>query len=70
MEIIVNTDNGGFAKGYNDALRLVNAPYYLLLNSDIEVTEGWLDPLFAMVQEEDVAGCQPKVLSYSNKTVF
>ncbi len=70
VEIIVNADNGGFAKGYNDALRLVNAPYYLLLNSDIEVTEGWLDPLYAMVQEEDVAGCQPKVLSYSNKTVF
>jgi len=70
VEIIQNTENGGFAKGYNDALKQVDAKFYLLLNSDIEVTSGWLDPLYTIIQSEDVAGCQPKVLSYANKSIF
>ena len=45
VEIIQNESNGGFAKGYNDALKQIDSKYYLLLNSDVEVTEGWLRPL-------------------------
>lgn len=70
IEIIVNSENGGFAKGYNDALIQVESPFYLLLNSDVEVSENWLDPLFAVMQDETVAGCQPKVLAYKNKARF
>ncbi len=70
IEIVINNENGGFAKGYNEALSQIESTYYLLLNSDIEVTKGWLNPLILSLQNENVAGCQPKVLSYSNKTVF
>jgi hypothetical protein len=45
MEIVVNASNGGFAKGYNDALKQIQADYYVLLNSDVEVSENWLLPL-------------------------
>lgn len=70
VEIVINDQNGGFAKGYNDALKRIDAKYYLLLNSDIEVTPNWIDPLYKTIQEENIAGCQPKVLSYSNRTQF
>lgn len=70
VEIIVNIENGGFAKGYNDALKHVKSKYYLLLNSDIEVTENWLSPLLERMTDDSVAGCQPKVLSYHNKHHF
>jgi GT2 family glycosyltransferase len=70
IEIIQNKSNGGFAMGYNEALRQVDAPYYLLLNSDIEVSENWLSPLYEKIQDPNVSGCQPKVLAYSNKNYF
>lgn len=71
VEVILNTSNGGFAKGYNDALKQVDSKYYLLLNSDIEVTEGWLNPLFEMIQSDEmIAGCQPKILSYREPGKF
>lgn len=70
IEIIINESNGGFAKGYNDALKLVDADLYLLLNSDIEVTENWLEPLLKVMEDPTVAGCQPKILSYQDKTLF
>ncbi len=70
VEIIINESNGGFAKGYNDALKKVDSKYYLLLNSDIEVTQGWLQPLVKMMEDETVAGCQPKVLSFHDKSKF
>jgi len=63
--------NNGFAGGYNIALDQIEARYYVLLNSDIEVTEGWLDPLVRFMDENpDVASCQPKILSYNNKELF
>ena len=68
--LIINKENGGFAKGYNDALKKVESKYFLLLNSDIEVTENWLVPLLDVMKDKTVAGCQPKVLSYSNKNTF
>ena len=70
IRLIYNNENGGFAKGYNDALANVEADYFLLLNSDIEVTEGWLNPLIKAMEDETVAGCQPKVLSYHKKSQF
>jgi GT2 family glycosyltransferase len=70
IEIIKNETNGGFAKGYNDALKHVHSKYYLLLNSDIEVTEGWLNPLLNTIEAENVAACQPKILAYNNKKQF
>lgn len=70
VEVIVNDENGGYAKGYNDALKRIKAKYYVLLNSDVEVGTGWLDPLLATMNDESVAACQPKIKSYRNKTSF
>lgn len=65
------TANHGFAGGYNLALEKINATYYLLLNSDIEVTEGWLKPLVHFMDSNpDVASCQPKIKSFSNRDSF
>ena len=47
IKIIQNKENGGYAKGYNDALKHVDANIYCLLNSDVEVTKGWLAPILA-----------------------
>lgn len=70
VELVINDGNGGFAKGYNDALKNIQSPYYLLLNSDVEVTEDWLVPLMEAMKDNAVAGCQPKVLSYQEKNRF
>jgi len=70
VKIILNESNGGFAKGYNDALKRVDAKYYILLNSDIEVTENWIRPLLAQMNDDNIAGCQPKIRSYHKKSHF
>ncbi len=71
VRIIINPTNGGFATGYNQALSLVKAKYYVLLNSDIEVTENWLAPCINLLESDDkIAAVQPKILSYKNKKVF
>ena len=63
--------NYGFADGYNKALEQVEAEYFLLLNSDVEVTEGWLEPLLSLMDENPGAvACQPKILAYNNKSRF
>ncbi len=63
--------NYGFADGYNKALEQVQAEYFLLLNSDVEVAEGWLEPLLSfMEQHPNAVACQPKILAYNNKTHF
>lgn len=63
--------NWGFADGYNKALSQVDAEYYLLLNSDIEVAEGWLRPLIDFLDNNpDVAACQPKLLSIFKRNCF
>ncbi|HEY9551776.1 MAG TPA: glycosyltransferase family 2 protein [Prevotella sp.] len=68
---IVLEKNWGFADGYNKALRQIEAEYYLLLNSDIEVTHHWLTPLIEFMDAHaDVAACQPKLLSQINKEWF
>ena len=70
IKLIINNINGGFAKGYNDALKKIHAKYYLLLNSDIEVTENWLAPLYNSIASEKTAACQPKILAYQDKRKF
>ena len=63
--------NYGFADGYNRALAQVEAEYYLLLNSDVEVTQGWLVPLLTFMEQNPAAvACQPKILSYNHKERF
>lgn len=71
VKIIKNPTNGGYAKGYNDALQQVKAEVYCLLNSDIEVTENWLPPILGIFKkEENTAIIQPKILDFKNKTKF
>jgi GT2 family glycosyltransferase len=63
--------NHGFAGGYNLALRQIDAKYYILLNSDIETTKGWIDPLVDyMDSDQATAACQPKILSWSRRDYF
>ena len=69
--IIELEKNWGFAEGYNKALRQINAEYYLLLNSDIRVTHHWLQPLVEFMDvHQDVAACQPKLLSMADTDSF
>lgn len=63
--------NWGFADGYNKALSRIEAEYYVLLNSDIEVTHHWLTPLLEFMDtHEEVAACQPKLLSVFDRDSF
>lgn len=63
--------NYGFAEGYNRALAQIDAPYYVLLNSDVEVTPNWLQPLIDhMEHHPEVAACQPKLLAQRDKRMF
>ncbi|MBE0649585.1 MAG: glycosyltransferase family 2 protein [Bacteroidales bacterium] len=63
--------NLGFAGGYNWALDQIDAEYYVLLNSDVEVTNGWLNPLIQfMDSDRKIAACQPKILAYDDKSNF
>lgn len=68
---IVLDKNWGFADGYNKALARVDAEYYVLLNSDVEVTPGWLTPLVSFMDAHpEVGACQPKLLSVADKSKF
>lgn len=63
--------NYGFTGGYNRALREIDADYYVLLNSDVEVSEGWLAPLVGFLEEHPEVGiCQPKILSMADRGRF
>ncbi len=71
VKIIKNTSNGGYAKGYNDALQYIKADIYALVNSDIEVTENWLEPVIQEFKnDKQTAVIQPKILDFKNKNKF
>ncbi len=71
VRLILLDKNYGFADGYNMALQQVEAEYVVLLNSDVEVTQSWLDAMTEYLDKNsDVAACQPKILSYRNKEYF
>jgi GT2 family glycosyltransferase len=71
VELIILDKNYGFTGGYNKALSQVNADYYVLLNSDVEVTPAWLNPIIELLESDDAnAVCQPKLLAYNNRHLF
>jgi len=71
IEVIINPTNEGYAGGYNHALKQVDAEYYILLNSDIEVSENWIEPVIAMMDaDKAIAACQPKIRSYFDPASF
>ena len=71
VHIIQNDVNGGYAKGYNDALKHIEADVFCLLNSDIEVTQNWLAPIIEEFQSNsNTAIIQPKILDFKKKSHF
>ena len=71
VERVLFEDNFGFAGGYNRAIEMIEAEYVVLLNSDVEVAPGWLEPLVAVLdRDERVAAGQPKILAYRDKKKF
>lgn len=71
VQIIKNKSNTGYAQGYNDALKQIDAEYYVLLNSDVEVTENWIENVISLMDSNlNIAACQPKILDFNNRTKF
>lgn len=71
IQTIVLDKNYGFAGGYNEALKKVSADYYVLLNSDVEVTPNWINPIIELMESnKNIAAAQPKLLAYDNKNYF
>lgn len=71
VKIIQNNENGGYAKGYNDALQGLTEDLFVLLNNDVEVTEGWLTPIISEFENDaTMVAAQPKILDYKDKTYF
>ena len=71
IQIIQNDGNYGYAKGYNLALKQIDAEYFVLLNSDIEVTKDWISPIISLMDsDKTISACQPKILDYNNKNKF
>ena len=71
VKILDLKQNYGFARGYNEALKQIDADYFVILNSDVEVTAGWLEePIRLMEMDSSIAAVQPKILSYHQKTHF
>lgn len=71
VEVLTSNENFGFAKGYNFFLQQVQSDYYVLLNSDVEVQPGWIEPVIALMQtDKAIAACQPKLLAFHNKHLF
>lgn len=71
VKIVENPVNEGYAAGYNRALQKVEADIFVLLNSDVEVMPGWIEPVVALMESNSsIAACQPKVLSFHKRTHF
>ncbi|MBS1949203.1 MAG: glycosyltransferase family 2 protein [Bacteroidetes bacterium] len=71
VKIIALKKNHGFARGYNEALAHVQSEYYVLLNSDVEVAPGWIEPVVElMASDKTIGAAQPKILSYFDKHIF
>lgn len=71
VQIVRNSANFGFAGGYNQGLKEVKGDYYILLNSDVEVTPGWIEPVIALMESDATIGaCQPKLLQFQNRNLF
>ncbi|WP_226064442.1 glycosyltransferase family 2 protein [Kaistella polysaccharea] len=71
VKIIINENNRGFAGGYNEGLKKIDHEFYCLLNSDVEVTENWLQPVLELFRKDDrIAAIQPKILDYNKRNYF
>lgn len=71
VQCIENKGNYGYAEGYNLALKQLSADYFILLNSDVEVTENWIAPVLERMQQDpQIAACQPKILDYNKRQLF
>ena len=71
VQLLVLDKNYWFAEGYNRALSQIQADYYVLLNSDVEVTPGWITPIISLMESDtNIAACQPKILSWHQKDYF
>ena len=71
IRIIQNDGNYGYAKGYNLSLQQIDAEYFVLLNSDIQVTKDWISPIISLMDsDKTISSCQPKILDYNNKNKF
>ena len=69
--MIQNENNDGYAGGYNKALSQVNADYFVLLNTDVEVSSNWIMPVIDLMDKDPkIAACQPKIKQYHNKAFF
>ncbi len=71
VEKVILNENYGYAGGYNQALKQIEAEYFVLLNSDVEVTPNWLNPLTEFLDSNPAyAAAQPKILSFYNRDFF
>ncbi len=71
IEFLQFEDNLGYAGGYNRALKLIKAKYYVLLNSDIEVCNDWLMPVIELMENNnEISACQPKIMQYDQADMF
>ncbi len=71
VKILLNENNFGYAKGYNDGLKKIDADYFILLNSDVQVTKNWIEPIIALMEaNKKIAACQPKLLNYNIRDEF
>ena len=71
IRIIRNEQNWGFSKGYNEALKHVESDYYVLLNSDIEVTPNWIKPVISLMDaDQNIGACQPKLIAFHDREAF
>jgi Predicted glycosyltransferases len=71
VKIIQNASNFGYTKGYNEGLKQLQADYFVLLNSDVEVTPSWIEPVIALMEKDkQIAICQPKLLQYEKRGYF
>ncbi|MDL2227700.1 glycosyltransferase family 2 protein [Bacteroidales bacterium OttesenSCG-928-K03] len=71
VKTIELSENFGFAKGYNLALKQIDAEYYILLNSDVQVSENWIAPVIEFLDSnKDYVACQPKLLSFYHPDTF
>jgi GT2 family glycosyltransferase len=71
LNVIQLTKNHGFAEGYNQVFAMIKADIFVLLNSDVEVTENWLQPIITLMEnDQNIAACQPKIRDFHQKTHF
>ena len=70
-KIIINDKNYGFAKGYNEGLKDISADYFALLNSDVQVTADWIEPVISLMESDlTISACQPKLLNFNVRDEF